>query len=45
VSGQTGSEFRVYAADELGSDGYPPEWHDTLKHRVREEAGEERANG
>lgn len=31
--------FRVYAADELGKDGYPPEWHETLKHAVREQAG------
>lgn len=32
-------EMRVYAADELGSDGYPPEWHATIKHAVREAAG------
>lgn len=31
--------FRVYAPDELGSDGYPPEWHETIKHAVRAEAG------
>lgn len=31
--------FRVYAADELGRDGYPPEWHATIKHAVREQAG------
>jgi hypothetical protein len=29
--------FRVY--DEVGADGYPPEWHDTIKHAVREAAG------
>ncbi len=33
------SAFRVYTADELGKDGYPPEWHETLKHDVRAEAG------
>ncbi len=31
--------FRVYEADELGKDGYPPEWHETIKHAVRAEAG------
>lgn len=30
--------YRVYAADELGTDGYPPIWHE-LKHEVREAAG------
>lgn len=33
------SVFRVYEPDELGLDGYPPEWHATLKHAVRAEAG------
>lgn len=31
--------FRVYTGDELGQDGYPPVWHLTLKHAVREAAG------
>lgn len=36
--------FRVYGADECGSDGYPPAWHDLgdgigVKHLVRERAG------
>jgi len=31
--------FRVYSPDELGPDGYSPEWHATIKHAVREEAG------
>jgi hypothetical protein len=30
------SVFRVYA--EVGKDGYPPEWHETVKHAVREAA-------
>jgi hypothetical protein len=29
--------FRVY--DDVGADGYPPEWHSTLKHQVRSDAG------
>lgn len=29
--------FRVY--ETVGKDGYPPEWHETVKHLVREEAG------
>lgn len=29
--------FRVYEL--VGEDGYPPEWHATIKHLVREEAG------
>jgi 5-methylcytosine-specific restriction endonuclease McrA len=33
------SAFRLYLPDELGPDGYPPEWHATLKHAVRAEAG------
>jgi hypothetical protein len=28
-----------HAYDELGKDGYPPEWHQTIKHAVREAAG------
>lgn len=31
--------FRLYAADELGKDGYPVVWHTTIKHAVREQAG------
>lgn len=32
--------FRVYFdPDEIGSDGYPLEWHRTIKYRVREQAG------
>lgn len=31
------SVFRVYEA--VGTDGYPPEWHETIKHAVREAAG------
>src|SRR4051794_21104115 len=31
--------FRLYEPHELGRDGYPPEWHATVKHAVREEAG------
>jgi hypothetical protein len=31
--------FRVYTADELAKDGYPPEWHATIKHAVRAAAG------
>lgn len=32
--------MRYFAPDECtGRDGYPPEWHDTIKHQVREEAG------
>lgn len=27
--------YRQYAPDELGADGYPPVWHQTLKHDVR----------
>lgn len=29
--------FRYY--DDVGADGYPPEWHTTVKHLVRELAG------
>lgn len=31
------SPFRIY--DEVGTDGYPAEWHATIKHLVREQAG------
>jgi hypothetical protein len=32
--------MRLYAPEECnGVKGYPPEWHATIKHRVREEAG------
>ncbi len=33
------SVFRVYEEHELGRDGYPPEWHATIKHEVRDQAG------
>ncbi len=29
--------FRIY--DATGADGYPPEWHETIKDLVREQAG------
>ena len=29
--------YRLYT--EAGKDGYPPEWHSTIKHAVREQAG------
>lgn len=32
------NEYRAYAPDELGSDGYPPIWHEHLKHEVRAHA-------
>lgn len=32
--------FRLYDPDELGADGYPPEWHATVKHEVRRLAGD-----
>jgi hypothetical protein len=31
--------FRLYEPEELGRDGYPPEWHARIKHEVRAEAG------
>lgn len=31
--------FRVYEPDECGKDGYPFEWHKTVKHLVRLQAG------
>lgn len=33
----SGGVFRRY--DEVGKDGYPPEWHTTIKHAVRDQAG------
>ncbi|HET6866305.1 MAG TPA: hypothetical protein VFH80_10290 [Solirubrobacteraceae bacterium] len=33
------SELRIYRADECGPDGYPHAWHASIKHRVREDAG------
>ena len=31
--------YRLYAGCELGRDGYPPVWHEILKHDVRAQAG------
>lgn len=31
--------FRLYDPAECGPDGYPPVWHQMLKHKVREDAG------
>ena len=31
--------FRLYSPDDLGTDGYPFEWHATIKHAVRAKAG------
>jgi hypothetical protein len=32
--------MRLYAPEECnGANGYPPEWHETVKHQVREDAG------
>lgn len=31
--------FREYGAGELGKDGYPRAWHESIKHAIREEAG------
>lgn len=34
------SAFRQYTSEECtGKDGYPPAWHETIKHAVREQAG------
>lgn len=33
------ADLRKYAADELGRDGYPPAWHESIKHVVREASG------
>lgn len=35
----TAEWFRLYDATDAGKDGYPVEWHKTLKHLVREQAG------
>lgn len=32
--------FRLYEDDERGPDGYPPIWHERLKHEVRKDAGD-----
>jgi hypothetical protein len=40
MSQTTSDPFRAYAPDELGSDGYPPEWHEIIKHAVRGDAGQ-----
>lgn len=32
-------DLRLYEPCEAGCDGYPLAWHETLKHLVREEAG------
>lgn len=37
---QMSAAFRAYTVDELGDDGYPPEWHATIKHAVRAHAGD-----
>lgn len=31
--------FRIYEPAECGPDGYPLAWHETVKHLVREQAG------
>lgn len=31
--------LRLYTPEEAGRDGYPPEWHSSIKHLVREQAG------
>jgi hypothetical protein len=33
------SALRLYDVETCGRDGYPPEWHETIKHAVREAAG------
>lgn len=33
------SVYRLYGPEELGTDGYPPAWHELLKHQVRADAG------
>lgn len=32
------TELRLYRPDELGPDGYPTAWHQTIKHAIREQA-------
>lgn len=39
IGSVTHSDLRVYAPHELGHDGYPIAWHETVKHLVRELAG------
>jgi hypothetical protein len=34
------SVFRLYEPDEVGPDGYPPEWHERIKHEARVLAGD-----
>ena len=36
----TVSPFRAYSPLEVGPDGYPPAWHETIKHQVRADAGD-----
>src|SRR4051794_10918510 len=31
--------MRLFAPTDCGTDGYPPEWHASIKHAVREAAG------
>ncbi len=31
--------LRLYGPAEVGKDGYPPEWHATIKHLIREQSG------
>ena len=31
--------MRLFAPTDCGPDGYPPEWHQSIKHAVREAAG------
>jgi hypothetical protein len=38
--GAHSSAFRLYGLDELGPDGYPPEWHERIKHEARVLAGD-----
>jgi hypothetical protein len=33
-------EMRLYTPEELGKDGYPPEWHERIKHEARVLAGD-----
>lgn len=34
------SAFRLYGLDDLGADGYPPAWHERVKHEARVLAGD-----
>lgn len=41
MTSTTTPEFRLYESHELiGRDGYPEAWHESLKHLVREQAGD-----